>query len=119
MRILDRTVQARRPGCYQLQAAIAACHAAVADAADTDWAQIALLYAALACWDPSPVIHANRAVAVAMADGPAAGLAVLDQYCGAGADCGWHLLHACRCLPESAGTAAAACRAAAAFRPAR
>jgi RNA polymerase sigma-70 factor (ECF subfamily) len=96
MRVLDRAVRMRRPGPYQLQAAIAACHAAAADAADTDWAEISLLYAALACWDQSPVIHANRAVAVAMAEGPAAGLAVLDEFCGADRDRGWHLLYACR-----------------------
>jgi len=94
--ILDRALRLRRPGPYQLQAAIAACHAAATDASDTDWAQIAALYAALARCDPSPVVHANRAVAVAMAEGPAAGLAVLDELRGDNRSEGWHLLHACR-----------------------
>jgi RNA polymerase sigma-70 factor (ECF subfamily) len=94
--ILQRAVRMGRPGPYQLQAAIAACHAAAAEPADTDWTEIALLYAALACWDPSPVVQANRAVAVAMTEGPAAGLAVLDQYCGAYRVGGWHPLYACR-----------------------
>jgi RNA polymerase sigma-70 factor (ECF subfamily) len=94
--ILDRAIRRRRPGSYQLQAAIAACHAAATSASDTDWAQIAALYAALAHRDPSPVIQANRAVAVAMADGPAAGLAILDEIRGDARIEGWHLLHACR-----------------------
>ncbi len=69
-RVLDRATQLRRPGPYQLQAAIAACHAAAGEASATDWAEIAALYAALARHEPSPVVHANRAVAVAMAEGP-------------------------------------------------
>jgi RNA polymerase sigma-70 factor, ECF subfamily len=93
--ILDRAVRRRQPGPYQLQAAIAACHAAATSAGDTDWAEIAALYAALAHHDPSPVIQANRAVAVAMADGPAAGLAILNEIRDA-RSAGWHLLHACR-----------------------
>ena len=95
-RLLDQAMRQRRPGPYQLQAAIAACHAAAAGPGDTDWAQIAALYTALASHEPTPVVHANRAVAVAMAEGPAAGLAILD---GLGDDRqgeGWHLLHACR-----------------------
>jgi RNA polymerase sigma-70 factor, ECF subfamily len=94
--LLDRVAAWRRPGPYQLQAAIAACHAAAAEAGDTDWPQIAALYAALATHDPSPVVQANRAVAVARADGPAAGLAVLDELRGDSRGEGWHLLHACR-----------------------
>ncbi|HEV2376003.1 MAG TPA: sigma-70 family RNA polymerase sigma factor [Streptosporangiaceae bacterium] len=94
--LLDRAMDMRRPGPYQVQAAIAACHAAARQAADTDWAQIAALYAALASYEPSPVVHANRAVAVAMADGPAAGLAILDQLAGDSISAGWHLLHAAR-----------------------
>jgi RNA polymerase sigma-70 factor (ECF subfamily) len=93
--ILDRAVRRRQPGRYQIQAAIAACHGAAASAGDTDWAEIAALYTALAHHDPSPVVQANRAVAVAMADGPAAGLASLDEIRDAQSD-GWHLLHACR-----------------------
>ena len=66
-------------GPYTLQAAIAACHARAVDAAATDWPQIAALYAELAHIMPSPVIELNRAVAVAMADGPEAGLAIVDR----------------------------------------
>ena len=94
--ILDRAMSLRRPGPYQLQAAIAACHATATDAGDTDWAQIAALYAALASHEPTPVVHANRAVAVAMAEGPAAGLAILDELCADSRTSGWHLVHACR-----------------------
>jgi RNA polymerase sigma-70 factor, ECF subfamily len=94
--LLDRAMRRRRPGPYQLQAAIAACHAAATDASGTDWPQIAALYTALAQHDPSLVVQANRAVAVARADGPAAGLAILDQVpCDSRRE-GWHLLHACR-----------------------
>ena len=66
-------------GPYALQAAIAACHARAREPADTDWAQIASLYAALYRLIPSPVIELNRAVAVGMAEGPAAGLEVVDR----------------------------------------
>ncbi len=95
-RVLDRATQLRRPGPYQLQAAIAACHAAAGEASATDWAEIAALYAALARHEPSPVVHANRAVAVAMAEGPAAGLAILDELRADSQGGRWHLLHACR-----------------------
>jgi RNA polymerase sigma-70 factor (ECF subfamily) len=94
--MLDRAVRLRRPGPYQLQAAIAACHAAAAEAKDTDWSEIAALYTALCRYDNSFVVNANRAVAVAQAEGPAAGLAVLDQLRDDGRAEGWHLLHACR-----------------------
>jgi RNA polymerase sigma-70 factor, ECF subfamily len=67
------------PGPYLLQASIAACHARAARAEETDWAQIATLYEALAALAPSPVVELNRAVAVAMTDGPAAGLALVDR----------------------------------------
>jgi len=66
-------------GSYTCQAAIAACHARAPSAADTDWAQIATLYGVLAAITPSPVVELNRGVAVAMASGPAAGLAVIDR----------------------------------------
>ena len=95
-RVLDRAARLRRPGPYQLQAAIAACHAAAAEPSTTDWAEIAALYAALARHEPSPVVHANRAVAVAMAEGPAAGLAILDELREDSQGGRWHLLHACR-----------------------
>jgi RNA polymerase sigma-70 factor, ECF subfamily len=94
--ILDRAVRLRKPGPYQLQAAIAACHAAAEHPGATDWAEIAALYAALARFEPSPVVHANRAVAVAMAEGPAAGLALLDELRNDSQCQRWHLLHAGR-----------------------
>ncbi len=77
-RLLETALRARRPGPYQLHAAIAACHSCAPAAAATDWRQIAALYGQLIRYEPSPVIEANRAVAVAMTEGPAAGLAILD-----------------------------------------
>jgi RNA polymerase sigma-70 factor, ECF subfamily len=74
---LDRALRLRRPGPYQLQAAIAALHAEAPAFAETDWRQIAALYEALERFDPSPVVTINRAVAVALVDGPAAGLELL------------------------------------------
>jgi RNA polymerase sigma-70 factor (ECF subfamily) len=75
---LERAVRLRRPGEFQLQAAITALHIQAADAESTDWAQIAELYGALAALNPSPVVELNRAVAVGLADGPAAGLQLLE-----------------------------------------
>ena len=72
------TLAGGRPGPYTLQAAIAACHVRAATAQATDWPRIAQLYAQLAALTPSPVVELNRAVAVGMADGPAAGLAIVD-----------------------------------------
>jgi len=86
----------RRPGPYQLQAAIAACHADAATAAGTDWRQIAALYGELLRFDPSPVIEANRAVAVAYAEGPAAGLAILDTLAASSRLARWPQLHVAR-----------------------
>jgi predicted RNA polymerase sigma factor len=83
-------------GVYALQAAIAACHATAVRAADTDWARIAALYAALARVAPSPVVELNRAVAVARAEGPAAGLAIVDAVRDAPALRDYGLLHAAR-----------------------
>jgi RNA polymerase sigma-70 factor, ECF subfamily len=77
--VLDAALRRREPGPYQVQAAIAACHARAGRAADTDWPQIAALYGRLAELVPSPVVRLNRAVAVAMADGPTAGLALVDE----------------------------------------
>jgi RNA polymerase sigma-70 factor (ECF subfamily) len=76
---LDRAMALGAPGPYQVQAAIAALHAQARRAEDTDWPQIATLYRALAERTPSPVVSLNRAVAVAMADGPDAGLALTDE----------------------------------------
>ena len=83
-------------GPYALQAAIAACHARAATAADTDWTRIAALYDALAALAPSPVVELNRAVAVAMAFGPATGLAIVDELVAHGALASYHLLPAVR-----------------------
>jgi RNA polymerase sigma-70 factor, ECF subfamily len=76
--ILEAALRQGRPGPYQLHAAIAACHSTAASADRTDWRQIALLYAELIRYEPTPVVEANRAVALAMAEGPAAGLVILD-----------------------------------------
>jgi RNA polymerase sigma-70 factor (ECF subfamily) len=75
---LERALRLRRPGPYQLQAAIAALHAEARAAQDTDWPQIAALYGELMRRAPSPVVAVNRAVAIGMADGPHAGLVLLD-----------------------------------------
>jgi RNA polymerase sigma-70 factor (ECF subfamily) len=76
--VLDRALHRGRPGPYQLHAAIAACHSTAVGAEATDWRQIALLYGELIRYEPTPVVEANRAVAVAMSEGPAAGLVILD-----------------------------------------
>ena len=94
--ILKRAMQRGRPGPYQIQAAIVACHATATDAADTDWPQIVALYERLADFAPSPVVELNRAVAVAMADGPAAGLAIVDSLVLARSLPEYHLLPAVR-----------------------
>jgi len=94
--LLDAALRRGQPGAYQLQAAIAACHATAPDAAATDWARIARLYGQLAQLAPSPVVELNRAVAVAMADGPAAGLELLEALEASGALAGYHLLPATR-----------------------
>jgi RNA polymerase sigma-70 factor, ECF subfamily len=77
-RVLDRALPLRRPGPYQLQAAIAALHLEPR----TDWTQIAALYERLVCFTPSPVVELNRAVAVAMAEGPQEGLELIDRIGG-------------------------------------
>jgi RNA polymerase sigma-70 factor (ECF subfamily) len=94
--VLDAALRRRHPGPYQVQAAIAASHATAADAAATDWVEIAALYGELARMVPSPVVELNRAVAVAMADGPEAGLRVVEGLDASGALAGYHLLSATR-----------------------
>ncbi|MFC5462741.1 RNA polymerase sigma factor [Massilia niabensis] len=84
------------PGPYQLQAAIAACHARARTAAETDWARIAGIYGHLARIDPSPVVELNRAVAVGMAEGPAAGLVLVDALEQGGALAGYQWLPSVR-----------------------
>jgi RNA polymerase sigma-70 factor, ECF subfamily len=93
-RVLDEALARGSPGTYQVQAAIAALHAAAPSVEDTDWPQIALLYGSLARLDPSPVVAVNRAVAVGMADGPLAGLAVLEPVLASGTLDGYAPLHA-------------------------
>jgi RNA polymerase sigma factor (sigma-70 family) len=83
-------------GPYALQAAIAACHARARLADETDWRRIARLYDALGAVTPSPIVELNRAVAVAMADGPAAGLAIVDALAEEGALATYHLLPSVR-----------------------
>jgi len=92
--VLDGALRLGRPGPYQMQAAIAACHVTAARAADTDWAQIARIYGQLAQFLPTPVVELNRAVAEGMADGPEAGLARVAELEAAGALTGYHLLPA-------------------------
>jgi RNA polymerase sigma factor (sigma-70 family) len=84
------------PGPYQLQAAIAACHARARTADQTDWARIVALYGALAVVTPSPVVELNRAVAVSMASGPAAGLDLVDALVASRALARYHLLPSVR-----------------------
>jgi len=96
VRVLEAALRSRRPGPYQIQAAIAACHAVAPDTDNTDWSQIAALYGELTRWTPNPVVELNRAVAVGMADGPAAGLALVDALAATGALAGYHLLPATR-----------------------
>ncbi|WP_405795612.1 RNA polymerase sigma factor [Streptomyces sp. NBC_01506] len=84
------------PGPYALQAAIAVCHARAVTYEDTDWATIAALYGRLAALTPSPVVELNRAVAVSMADGPEAGLALVDALAAEPALRGYHLLPSVR-----------------------
>jgi RNA polymerase sigma-70 factor (ECF subfamily) len=85
-----------KPGPYQLQAAVAACHAVADSVEKTDWPRIVALYDDLIVHTPSPVVRLNRAVAVAMVDGPAAGLALVDGLAASGDLSGYHLLPATR-----------------------
>jgi RNA polymerase sigma-70 factor, ECF subfamily len=94
--MLDRAMRRRQPGPYQLQAAIAACHAHAPSARDTDWDEIAVLYRRLTEIAPSAVVLLNHAVAVAMARGPAVGLALVDELHEAGSLADYYLLPATR-----------------------
>ena len=94
--LVEQALRRNRPGPYQIQAAIAACHSAARCAEATDWREIALLYGELIRYEPTPMVEANRAVAVAMSEGPAAGLVILDAV---GADprlARWPQLHIAR-----------------------
>lgn len=94
--LVERALASRRFGPYTIQAAIAAVHAAAGEPAATDWNEIAGLYDVLLRLEPSPVVALNRAVAIAMRDGPAAGLALVDAILAEGALAGYHLAHAAR-----------------------
>jgi RNA polymerase sigma-70 factor (ECF subfamily) len=96
IRLVERALSSRRAGPYSIQAAIAAVHAESPSAADTDWAEIVGLYDVLLQLDPSPVIELNRAVAVAMRDGPAAGLALIDAILARGELRDYRHAHAAR-----------------------
>jgi RNA polymerase sigma-70 factor, ECF subfamily len=94
--LIERALRQGRPGPYQLHAAIAACHCGAATAAATDWREIALLYGELIRYEPTLVVEANRAVAVAMSEGPAAGLVILDSIGSDPRLARWPQLHVAR-----------------------
>jgi len=94
--LVEGVLVSRRFGPYTLQAAIAAVHAAARDAGATDWVQIAGLYEVLNRTDPSPIVALNRAVAIAMRDGPAAGLSLVEQLIDSGGLADYHFAHAAK-----------------------
>jgi RNA polymerase sigma-70 factor (ECF subfamily) len=94
--LVERALSSDGFGAYTIQAAIASVHAAAASAETTDWTRIVALYDLLAQAEPSPVIELNRAVAIAMRDGPAAGLELIDGLLDRGELADYHLAHAAR-----------------------
>jgi RNA polymerase sigma-70 factor (ECF subfamily) len=94
--ILERALRRRRAGPFQIQAAIAACHATAPSLEETDWPQIVGLYDQLRRVLPNPLVDLNRAVAVGMAQGPETALTELDALAASGRLDGYHLLHAAR-----------------------
>jgi RNA polymerase sigma-70 factor (ECF subfamily) len=94
--LVERALGSWRFGPYTIQAAIAAVHAQAPRAADTDWQEIVGLYEVLERLEPSPLVALNRAVALAMRDGPAAGLAVVEAILARGELKDYHLAHAAR-----------------------
>src|SRR5262249_52572693 len=94
--LVRRAFASRRIGPYSIQAAIAAVHAEARTSGSTDWAEIVGLYDVLMKADPSPVVELNRAVAVAMRDGPARGLEIIDALLGAGELTDYPLAHSAR-----------------------
>jgi RNA polymerase sigma-70 factor (ECF subfamily) len=110
--LVQRALATRAFGPYTVQAAIAAVHAQAATASETDWAQIAALYDVLLRIEPSPIVELNRAVAIAMRDGPEAGLNLIDAILARGDLADYHLAHAaraelCRRLDRTADARAA------------
>jgi RNA polymerase sigma-70 factor (ECF subfamily) len=91
--LVERALHLGRPGSYQIQAAIAALHSTASNAAATDWREIVGLYDELLRYEPTPIIEANRAVAVAMVEGPAAGLVILDAMAADPRLARWPPLH--------------------------
>jgi RNA polymerase sigma-70 factor (ECF subfamily) len=119
--LVERSLASRRFGPYTVQATIAAVHANSATAEGTDWSEIVGLYDVLLRIEPSPVVELNRAVAVAMRDGPEAGLALVDGILERGDLRDYHLAHAaradfCRRLGRTAQARASYQRAAALAR---
>jgi RNA polymerase sigma-70 factor, ECF subfamily len=112
-RLLERALRVRRPGPYQLHAAIAACHSCAPSADKTDWREIAALYGELLRYEPTAVTEANRAVAVAMSRGPTEGLVILDALDGDARLKAWPQFHIARAelLIRSGGPADAAAQA--------
>jgi RNA polymerase sigma-70 factor (ECF subfamily) len=111
VRLLEAALRSGGAGPYAIQAAIAAVHAEAPDASSTDWNEIVGLYGVLETLDPNPVVELNRAVAVAMRDGPAAGLALVDAILARGDLAEYHLAHAARAdLCRRLGNAAEARR---------
>jgi RNA polymerase sigma-70 factor (ECF subfamily) len=94
--LVTRTLSSGQVGPYTIQAAIAAAHAQAPSSATTDWAQIVALYDLLIRAEPSPVVELNRSVAVAMRDGPAAGLSLIDAILARGELGKYHLAYAAR-----------------------
>jgi RNA polymerase sigma-70 factor (ECF subfamily) len=94
--LVERAIASQRFGVYTIQAAIAGVHAAAPTAAETDWGRMVALYDVLARAEPSPVVALNRAVAVAMRDGPLAGLELIDAILAGGELADYHLAHAAR-----------------------
>ncbi|MFN8471010.1 MAG: RNA polymerase sigma factor [Anaerolineae bacterium] len=94
--LVARALASGEAGAYSIQAALAAVHARAASVEETDWAEIVALYDVLAQVEPSPVVELNRAVAVAMRDGPAAGLGLIDDLLAQGNLTDYHLAHAAR-----------------------
>jgi RNA polymerase sigma-70 factor, ECF subfamily len=94
--LVERALETHRFGSYTLQAAIAAVHAEAESAAATDWRQIAMLYDRLTRMEPSPVVELNRAVAIAMCDGPESGLNLIDSLLARGELANYHLAHSAR-----------------------
>jgi RNA polymerase sigma-70 factor (ECF subfamily) len=94
--LVEQAISSQRFGVYTIQAAIAGVHASAPTASETDWAQMVTLYDVLARAEPSPIVALNRAIAVAMRDGPLAGLELVDAILAGGELAGYHLAHAAR-----------------------